>query len=307
MNDILFNLFTRLEERGFKSAAVSSKHLSRLEIEIKTRFEKGEIDPSVYKEKFSRFSYILPEGYSSDSSIIVVAAPRGQTKLSFANKGRTIEMIYPPTYAEYESVITVIAGIITKHSEEHNYKFQEAKLPEKLLSIRSGLTEYGRNNICYINGMGSFFQLQAFFIDLPSGADNWFEPKMMAKCANCSACINKCPTGAISRERFLLYAEKCLVFHNERKKEYPFPDWIKPEWHNSIIGCMICQKFCPVDKPFLNFFEEGETFSEEETDILLSGIEFAQIPQYVKDKLERLELVDYYDALPRNLGVFFRD
>jgi len=116
----------------------------------------------------------------------------------------------------------------------------------------------------------------------------------------------KCPTGAITSERFLLHAERCLVFHNERAAALPFPSWIDPDAHNCLIGCMLCQTFCPEDKPFLRWFDGNEEFSDEETSPLLNGVSQEQLPTETFKKLERLELLDDLDKIPRNLAVFFR-
>ena len=35
----------------------------------------------------------------------------------------------------------------------------------KLAAVRSGLAQYGRNNICYVEGMGSFFSFHAYLTD----------------------------------------------------------------------------------------------------------------------------------------------
>ena len=84
-----------------------------------------------------------------------------------------------------------------------------------------------------------------------------------------------------------------------------FPDWIDPASHNCLIGCMLCQQFCPEDKGFLEWFEGNETFSNEETSQLLRGTSSDQLAPTTQAKLERLELLDYLEILPRNLGVFF--
>jgi len=67
---------------------------------------------------------------------------------------------------------------------------------------------------------------------------------------------------------------------------------------------MICQDFCPEDKTFVDWIEGDEEFSQEETFLLLRGVSIDQLPDPIKKKLERLELLDSLDTLPRNLGVF---
>jgi epoxyqueuosine reductase len=176
------------------------------------------------------------------------------------------------------------------------------RLPIKPLAVHSGLAEYGRNNITYVEGMGSFHHLFAFYSDLPCEQDEWHEMKMLKRCENCRACIIKCPTGAIGEDRFLLHAERCLSFFNEKPANVPFPAWIDPSWHNSIYGCMICQRYCPEDKKFKDWVETRAEFSQEETALLLSDSSGA-LPAAIMEKLDQLELVESLDVLPRNLGV----
>jgi len=44
-------------------------------------------------------------------------------------------------------------------------------------------------------------------------------------------------------------------------------------------------------------------FSHEETALLLSGLSRGSLPPAMMEKLDRLELVESLDVLPRNLGV----
>jgi epoxyqueuosine reductase len=199
-----------------------------------------------------------------------------------------------------------IEGLLTAWLAPAGYRLAVARLPRKLLAVRSGLAEYGRNNISYIPAMGSFFQLAVFCSDLPCAEETWREPRMMDRCRDCRICLTECPTGAITSDRFLLRAERCLVFHNERGPDFPFPDWIDPAWHNCLMGCMLCQQFCPANEAFRDWFEGDEAFSEGETALLLRGASSGQLPASTRAKLERLGLLDFLDILPRNLGVFFR-
>ena len=117
--------------------------------------------------------------------------------------------------------------------------------------------------------------------------------------------MRSCPTGAIPSDRFLLRAERCIVFHNERKADIPFPAWMDPSWHNCLLGCLHCQRICPEDRDFLQWIVEEEEFSEKETELLLKGVTRNQLPAATVAKLERLDLIEDVGILPRNMGVFF--
>jgi epoxyqueuosine reductase len=81
---------------------------------------------------------------------------------------------------------------------------------------------------------------------------------------------------------------------------------MNPSWHNCLIGCLHCQKVCPENQDFLQWVEGKEKFSEEETILLLGGASRDQLPATTTFKLERLDLIESLEVLPRNLRVFFR-
>lgn len=160
--------------------------------------------------------------------------------------GQVYAFIIPPTYST-ETDKRVIERL-TGYLDEHGYKIFHAILPEKPLAVQSGLAAYGRNNITYINGWGSFFRLTAYYSDMPCNTDHWDDYVLLDQCANCNACIKKCPTNAISNAKIRVLAERCLTFINEGMND--FPDWVDPGWHQCLIGCMVCQDVCPVNKKF---------------------------------------------------------
>lgn len=149
--------------------------------------------------------------------------------------------------------------------------------------------------------MGSFLQLVAVYSDMPCEEDCWQESKMMKSCEECDICRRACPSGAIPSDRFLLRAERCIVYHNEKKGDVSFPDWVGASWHNCIVGCMHCQRVCPENRKFIEWIGK----EEEETTLLLEGAPRDRLPAGTLGKLERLSLADYLDSLHRNLSVFF--
>ncbi|HVP35981.1 MAG TPA: 4Fe-4S double cluster binding domain-containing protein, partial [Terriglobales bacterium] len=246
---------------------------------------------------FTSFSYHPPEGLARAESIILVAAPQPQIQVIFNWKGKSQPLVIPPTYLHYSDVM--VRDLLSDVLEPKGYQIASALLPVKLLSARSGLSFYGRNNISYIPGIGSFYRLIAFYSDLPCLEDTWHEPVMLEDCENCSACQNACPTGAITSDRFLIKAERCLTFLNETPTD--FPDWLDPSWHNCLVGCLHCQKACPQNADFVEWIQPGAEFSEEETTMLLNRVPLKKLPAETVKKLEKLYLLEYLDILPRNL------
>jgi epoxyqueuosine reductase len=231
--------------------------------------------------------------------LVVAAAPQPQFQVVFHWNGKSYSLIIPPTYPYYSD--RQVEKILKKCLGPYGYHVLKAILPLKLLAVRSGLGMYGKNNICYVPQMGSFHRLVAFYTDLPCPEDTWQEVEMLEDCHDCLACLRGCPTGAISSDRFLLRAERCITFHNEREGD--FPGWIHPSWHNALVGCLHCQKVCPPNRPFLRWVEYRGDFSEKETSLLLSAKSLDRLPSAVATKLRHLDLVEYLDVLARNLRV----
>jgi len=286
-----------LAQRGYRSEIISSDHIHDLRANIEDQYRQGLFDDEFYTEELAGFDFKIADDFAGSKSIIVVAAPQPHVRVSFELQGESYPCIIPATYS-YETD-RQIQDLLDQHLKPAGFRVQKAKLPWKLLAVSSGLAQYGKNNITYVNGLGSYHRLVAFISDLPQAQDRWQAPRMLERCENCKACMKACPTGAITVDRFLLKAERCLTFHNERRGK--FPRWIKPAWHNCLVGCLYCQKACPVNKEVPMSIEEGPVFSEKETAFILRDPSQDEILQNTIEKLESLDVVEYLPVLGRNL------
>jgi len=306
MDSFVDNLFVRLKERGFQARIVSVSHLQELQKEIESLRSHAFLDVQFYQDRLAWFNFQIPEDLPKAQSLIVVAVSRPQTLATFIWNGQRRPLILPPTYTAYDDIAKQVENLLAKILRAKGYKSARTALPLKLLAARSGLVQYGRNNICYVSGLGSFLQLVAVYSDMPCEEDSWQEATMMKSCEECELCRRACPTEAIPSDRLLLRAERCIPYHNEKKGDVPFPKWMDASWHNCVVGCMRCQRVCPQNKEVIQWTGEEEEFSEEETALLLEGVPYDKLPATAQRKLERLSLVDYLDSLPRNLGIFFK-
>jgi epoxyqueuosine reductase len=193
---------------------------------------------------------------------------------------------------------------LTKYLEEKGHSIMKAdNLPLKRLAAHSGLAQYGRNNITYVDGLGSNFSYAAYFSDLPCEEDTWGEVRNAAVCAKCNLCIKNCPTGAILSNRFLIDNQKCLSCINEIPGE--FPDWLPATVHHTLYDCLICQRICPMNNKQADNIIEGISFTEEETDMLLEGRPIDTFSEELKAKAYFLGIDEWYKAIPRNLKILF--
>jgi epoxyqueuosine reductase len=301
-DELLYNkLVQSMGRLGFSAGVIRIEHIGELRENIEAGHRNGDFDEALYKEYLSQFVFDPPDDMKDARSLIVVAMRQPQFRFTFTFNDKPALVIVPPTYLHGRKndlqVQESLAGVLGAEG----YRIAPAVLPKKLLAVRSGLAEYGRNNVTYVDGMGSFHRLTAFYSDMPTGEDSWREVKALERCEDCGICSRACPTGAIVPERFLIRAERCIVFHNEHPGEIPFPAWIDQSWHNCLVGCIQCQKVCPENKPYLEQVVEGPVFSEEETALILSGSNKGQLPAALAKKLEEADLLGMLDILPRNL------
>jgi epoxyqueuosine reductase len=301
---ILEKFHTILKSKGYKGEIISATHIPDILNDIQKHHKSGSIYPNLYDQYQSFFEFKPDVAFGDVKSLIVVAVPVPQFKITFQRNSKEISLIIPPTYLYGRKIADETQALLETLFKPEGYNLAYARIPVKTLAVRSGLAKYGRNNITYIPEMGSFYRLSAYYSDFPYNKSNWHELMMMDACKECSACRNACPTGAISDDRFLLHVERCLTYHNEQPGDIPFPQWIKHQWHNCLVGCLYCQKVCPVNKKVKNWTELGPTFTNGELSLFLSNTPFDKLPEETQKKLEENELFEYLEVFPRNIQVF---
>jgi len=293
-----------LEKNGLFSSVVSVEHLDELGQEIRSLHDGGVLHDDIYNYTGTVRPYHaprLPRSLPKARSIIIVTTPQPMVRATFGWQGQKVRLLVPPTYFDALRVANRARNLLKEAFRPKGYRFVRATLPQKLLAVRSGLALYGRNNIAYIPRYGSFHRPTSFYSDYDSPVDNWQEKGALPLCGKCRACFDACPTKAIHEDRFLLSAERCLTFLNEKPAQVGFPAWVDPSAHNALIGCMRCQWACPYDKEFRGWFEDREEFTEDDTAYLLEGRFAGKKAARIETKLKRIGLD--LSSFPRNLRV----
>jgi epoxyqueuosine reductase len=304
--DLFKKLSESLENKGYKASIISAKHIPELRNDVKKYYENNLLYAPLYEMYKAYFEFEPEAEFENIISIISLAKPVPPFEVKLFWKSRHISLLIPPTYLYGDEIINTAKQDLETFLNPEGYNVSYALIPQKTLAVRCGLAKYGKNNITYVPEMGSFYRLMAFYSDLPVEKDNWQQLKMMDMCNNCNACVKKCPTGAISTDRFLLHVERCLTYHNEQPGNIPFPDWIKSSWHNCVVGCLHCQKICPANKKVKDWVEPGPNFNENEINLLLNERKFENLSVNLKEKIEKFDLVNYFEVLQRNLSVFLK-
>jgi epoxyqueuosine reductase len=234
-------------------------------------------------------------------SVVIGATARPLTQAALTVGGERRLVAVPPHYAGYYSVPRRLVAAVAAAVAPGGFTATGFSPPLKTLAACAGLARYGRNNIAYVPGLGSYLIFGACVSDAPPPADApWAEPLELERCERCSACLRACPTGAIGADRFLLHTERCLTWVNE--DEVPFPAWVDPAWHTCAVGCLRCQQVCPENALVDLAIAPPEEFDEEESRLILAAAAPSELSPATSVKLERCGL-DYSPALiARNIA-----
>ena len=229
-------------------------------------------DNEMFRSYIENKKYAAPDSFPDTRSIIIMAIFTPMALVDFQYNGGKTQVTIPPQY--YSMLLTEDILQETIHQKiigKPGFKIEKANrmVLLKRLAVQSGLARYGRNNIVYVDGMGSFLTLHAYFTDCEFEENSWTNVKLMDECENCRICLNKCPSGAIRKESFVIDAGTCITLYNEVAGE--FPNWIPKDAHNALMGCMGCQSHCPSNKQVMKKPVYLQEIIESETDAVLAG------------------------------------
>jgi epoxyqueuosine reductase len=205
-------IFECLHHMGIKGSVVSVDRLRDIESDISNLISNGEVNLEANKDipqyQYSYEKIISGKKYRYDSnndpigakSVLILAIPMPVHKVGFTINNNTVDVLIPSDYMQRKAS-KELDEYLKNTLNMFNHKAIKAKLPLKLLAVRSGLAEYGRNNISYVEGMGSRLFLTAYYVDCQLPEDTWREPVRMKMCILVEICMNNCPTKAISRKQ----------------------------------------------------------------------------------------------------------
>jgi epoxyqueuosine reductase len=296
-----------MSEKGYAVEIVSIEHLRDIQKDIEI-LKSSELSSNLINLITNDFySLDLPDVPFKINSIIITASPKPLVRVKFNLKNKAVTLLHH-TYVDIDKTEDINQNLKELLNGKGYHLAETASLPQKLLAVRSGLAKYGRNNLTYVEGMGSLQELSTFYSDIPCAEDNWHEIRQMDLCKACMSCVNICPTAAITKERYLIRAERCLTYLNEFvwPTVKDFPSWLDSSAHNCIHGCILCQTRCPQNKKIINKTLGPIEFNEYETLLLLEEKPLTELPEELIIKLKILNLADdYFSLLPRNLKLLF--
>lgn len=262
--------------------------------EIEAAREAGLLSDLIFRSYARIFDCPLPEDCTDPQSLIIGALPHPQSRVTFTWGGSRRTVLIPPSYVRYWE--------LTRQGEKHlnrllapeGHWVRFAPVPQKTLAVRSGLARYGRNNIAYVRGLGSFHLLVSYYSSLPCENDDWLESRLLDRCAQCTACLKSCPTGAIAMDRLALHQDRCITFYSGYSGPQELPAWLKPDWIECLVGCRRCQIVCPENRAFREWIEDDWELTEEDTELLLNGLTPATLPSALYAKLDAMGLIEFF-------------
>jgi epoxyqueuosine reductase len=287
----------RFDEEGKRAAVCSAARATECLASIRGLRDEGKLGAAIYDAYFPGMSAV--HKLANGASIIVVASPDANSIMILDLPDGPFQAVIPATYladrvaASNEAILKGVLG-------SRGYSFERAVLPVKTLAARTGLGAYGRDNILYVKGMGSFARLNAYWTDAALGESGWGESGVMTACASCSVCAAVCPTDCIHEGDFLVDATRCLTFLNEG--EGAFPSWLDPSAHNAAIGCLKCQEACPENAAYRSAVSRRFAFDREASLGLLEGRSAGSSAPEAARLLALLGMVGEECKLARNLA-----
>jgi epoxyqueuosine reductase len=117
-----------------------------------------------------------------------------------------------------------------------------APLMEVELAQKAGLGWRGKHTLLLNRESGSVFFLGEILLDLPLPVDAPIEPH----CGTCSACMDVCPTAAITAP-YVVDARRCISYLTIENPG-PIPLEFRAAMGNRVYGCDDCQLACPWNK-----------------------------------------------------------
>jgi len=261
---------------------------------IRSEHERGALSNEIFNNYSRIFDCPPPTGFAPRSLIVgAVAHPR--SRLPFILRNRRFFLRVSPSYIRYWNITRRVEQDLNMLLNPSGFQAQFARVPQKTLAVLSGLALYGRNNLAYVPGLGSYHMLVSYYSDRPAAPDgSWNRPRQMDRCRQCQACLKACPTGAIRSKAFPIRQDLCLTFYAGYSGPQELPSWLDPALVEALVGCEVCQAVCPQNRAFRSLEAEEEGFSAEETEILLANRTPENVPPTLRAKLERLGLSEFF-------------
>ena len=240
------------EELGFQQLGVTDIDLKEAEGQLQVWLDDGRHGAMDYMQrhgsKRSRPEELVPgtlRVISARMDYLTADQTEAQDLLDHSSRA------YISRYAlgrDYHKVLRSRLKNLAKKIEERIGSFgyrvfvDSAPVLEKPLAQKAGVGWVGKHTNIIHDKAGSWFFLGELYTDLPLPIDTPAE----SHCGSCQACIDVCPTKAITGP-YQLDARRCISYLTIEMRE-SIPLEFRKAIGNRIYGCDDCQIFCPWNK-----------------------------------------------------------
>ncbi len=252
MSELAARIRAWAEELGFQQCGIARPELAADEARLARWLAEGRHGTMHYMEKHgtrrSRPAELVP------GTVRVICVRMDYLPEQAADARRLLDhpaRAYVSRYALGRDYHKVLRRRLQRLSEriraevgEFGYRVfvDSAPVLEKPLARNAGLGWIGKHTNLLNRDAGSWFFLGEIYTDLPLPAD---EP-VTDHCGTCRACIDVCPTGAITAP-YELDARRCISYLTIELRD-SIPEEFRAAIGNRIYGCDDCQLFCPWNK-----------------------------------------------------------
>lgn len=170
-----------------------------------------------------------------------------------------------------------------------------APVMDKAWAAKSGLGWIGKNTNLIAKQTGSFFFIAELIIDLELESDL----PTTDHCGQCTACLDACPTEALTAP-YQIDASKCISYFTIELKE-ELPQEYQLQMDNWMFGCDVCQTVCPWNR-FAKPHQEP-AFDPHPDLLGMKAQEWKELTEEVFDQLFERSAVKrtQYSGLKRNI------
>ena len=116
-----------------------------------------------------------------------------------------------------------------------------APIMDKAWAVRAGLGWIGKSTNLITTDLGSWVFLGELILDIEL---EYNDRSVADHCGTCTACIDACPTDAIT-EPYVVDARKCISYATIELRDETLPVEFDDKLDGWIYGCDVCQDVCP--------------------------------------------------------------
>lgn len=199
-------------------------------------------------------------------------------------------------YVIKDKLNQLLEYIKTEIGDVHGRAFVDsAPIMEKAWAKKSGLGWIGKHSNLITQKVGSYYFIAELIVDLDLEVDH----AVTDHCGSCTACIDACPTQAIT-EPYKVDGSKCISYFTIELKEN-IPSEMKGQLDHWMFGCDVCQEVCPWNRFSKNHSEP--LFNPNPKLLSMSKKDWEEITQETFNKVFKKSAVKRtkYVGLKRNV------